>query len=433
MKWLFKILKIAFTFIGLGLCLIYCNKNTTPVVEINNIAYITPATAMVFASVKSDGGAVVTSRGVCWSTSENPDYSDYKTSDGDGGGAYSSGITNLSPETKYYVRAYATNSEGVGYSKQESLTTILDFSPPDFQTGIFSYTTNEAHVSSKITNEGTALVTVCGICWSTSQNPQVTDSHTTTGVSGGEFISPMKELIPNTKYFIKTYATTLAGTFYSNEISFTTLSENNGRVNDIEGNSYKLAVIGTQTWMAENLKSTKYNDGTAIPLVSDAAGWCALSTPGYCWYGNDEATYKAPYGAIYNWYVVDSASNGGKNVCPTGWYVPSDEEWDILATYLGGADVAGGKLKEEGTTHWLSPNEGATNETSFTALPGGYCNANIGVFDGIGYWGFWHSSSPWARSSWESDNYYITASDKNFWFNYYDKRIGISIRCLKNN
>jgi len=147
---------------------------------------------------------------------------------------------------------------------------------------------------------------------------------------------------------------------------------------DIEGNVYPTVNIGTQVWMAENLKTTKYNDGMAMPLVSDNNAWEALKTPGYCWYNNDAAANKNRFGALYNWYTVNT-----KKLCPAGWHVPNDKEWTTLRTYLGGEEIAGGKLKETGTTHWTSPNTDATNQTEFTALPGGGRRSN-GEFFGLG-------------------------------------------------
>jgi uncharacterized protein (TIGR02145 family) len=135
-------------------------------------------------------------------------------------------------------------------------------------------------------------------------------------------------------------------------------------VTDTDGNVYHTVTIGTQVWMVENLKTTRYNDGNAIPLVTDAS-WGSLTTPGYCWYNNDTIN-KADYGALYNWYVV----NTGK-LAPTGWHVPTDAELMALVNYLGGADSAGGKLKEAGSAHWDPPNVGATNESGFTGRAGG--------------------------------------------------------------
>ena len=163
---------------------------------------------------------------------------------------------------------------------------------------------------------------------------------------------------------------------------------------DGDGNLYATTTIGTQVWMAENLRTTKYADGTAIPLVNTNATWNALTatSKAYCWY-NDDIGNKATYGALYTWAAaMNGAASSADNpstiqgVCPTGWHLPSDEEWTELTYYLGGESVAGGKLKETGTTHWNSPNTGATNETGFTALPGGY-RGIYGNFGNIGYYG----------------------------------------------
>jgi len=116
--------------------------------------------------------------------------------------------------------------------------------------------------------------------------------------------------------------------------------------------------------MGENLKTTHFNDGTAIPMVTNATEWGNLLTPGYCWYENNETVNKDTYGALYNWPSVSS----GK-LCPAGWHVPSDADWTVLTQNLGGISFAGSKLKEAGTTHWIAPNLAATNETGFTALP----------------------------------------------------------------
>jgi uncharacterized protein (TIGR02145 family) len=202
-----------------------------------------------------------------------------------------------------------------------------------------------------------------------------------------------------------------------------------GSLSDIEDNTYKTISIGKQEWMAENLKTTKYDDGTAIPLVTDDIEWINLSTPACCWYNNDAAAYKATYGALYNWYAINTASNGDKNVCPSGWHVPNDDEWTILTDYLCGITEAGGKLKETGTTHWISPNNGATNETGFTGLPGGNRDA-YGKFFSVGINGYWWSSTEYSRE------YAMFRS--TFYFNsnvvrgHDHKTEGYSVRCLRD-
>ena len=151
-----------------------------------------------------------------------------------------------------------------------------------------------------------------------------------------------------------------------------------GAITDIDGNVYDTVVIGSQEWTVQNLKTTKLNDGTAIPEVTDNSAWAALTTPGRCAYNNDPAN-RTIYGELYNWYAV-----GIGNLAPAGWRVPTDADWTTLTTYLGGLTVAGGKLKESGTTHWHSPNTSGTNEVGFSALPGGCRLNNDGTFFAIG-------------------------------------------------
>jgi uncharacterized protein (TIGR02145 family) len=193
---------------------------------------------------------------------------------------------------------------------------------------------------------------------------------------------------------------------------------------DGDGNNYPIVQIGTQIWMGENLKTTKYNDNTDIPLVTGDLDWEALTTPAYCWYNNDSPSYKETYGALYNFFAV----NTGK-ICATGWHVPTDTEWSALTTYLGGEGVASGKLKETGTVHWTSPNTGATNETGFTSLPGGARNLD-GTFDFIGGDGHWWSSSEYdVSNSWirYMSNNYGGVSRINI-----DNVYGLSVRCVRD-
>ena len=195
-------------------------------------------------------------------------------------------------------------------------------------------------------------------------------------------------------------------------------------VKDIDGNVYKTVTIGKQVWMAENLKTTIYNDGTAIPLVADDKAWAALTTPALCWYNNDETANKNKYGALYNWYTVSI-----NKLCPKGWHVPTDIEWTTLITYLGGKNDAGGKLKETSTIHWKSPNTGATNESGFTALPSGSRAANGSfhfVGEGVTYWSSteYDASNAWFRS--------MTYNFGNVTIFYGRKQVGWSVRCLKD-
>jgi len=156
-----------------------------------------------------------------------------------------------------------------------------------------------------------------------------------------------------------------------------------GVIYDIEGNIYKTIGIGSQIWMEENLRTTKLNDNTELIKLRDSSTWINRQSAGFCWYNND-STLKIPYGALYNWKIV----NTGK-LCPIGWHIPTKQEWTTLMEKLGGKQEAGGKLKVIGSTYWKSPNSGATNSSKFTAVPGG------GIFSGqffdFNKWAHWWS------------------------------------------
>lgn len=201
-----------------------------------------------------------------------------------------------------------------------------------------------------------------------------------------------------------------------------------GTMTDQDGNVYKTVAIGTQTWMAENLRTTTYNDGTAIQNVTDNDSW-ASSTGAYCNYNNTTVTDTiATYGRLYNWYAV----NTGK-LAPKGWHVPTDAEWTTLTTYLGGESVSGGKLKETGTTHWISPNTGATNETGFTALPGGFRRSN-GTFSDIGGCGSWWSATEYyeAALAWYREMFCTGRGFYRDRIKYDYMGIGYSVRCVRD-
>lgn len=200
-------------------------------------------------------------------------------------------------------------------------------------------------------------------------------------------------------------------------------------VKDIDGNKYKTIKIGDQIWLSENLKTTTFNDGTAIPLVESYDAWAELSAPAYCWYGND-STNKEVYGALYNWYAVNT-----KKICPEGWHVPGDEEWNELLIYLGENGKAGNALKESGTSHWKSPNSDASNATGFTGLPGGYRDYK-GPFNLLGKDGYWWSSTESYRyiSTDSASNIsfyrYLRYDGHDFFRNVTDKSFGLCVRCL---
>ncbi len=195
-------------------------------------------------------------------------------------------------------------------------------------------------------------------------------------------------------------------------------------VTDIDGNVYQTVTIGTQVWMAENLRTTRYRDSMAIPNVSNDITWNNLTTGAYCDLEN-ESMNSDTYGKLYNWYAVHSVHK----LSMEGWHVPTDEDWQILSDYLGGDSIAGGKLKETGVSHWKSPNTGATNESKFNARPGGYRGVN-GTFTDMKVYGNWWSATDensalaWGR--------YLYYDNSIFGRGHGKKSFGFSIRCVKD-
>ena len=218
----------------------------------------------------------------------------------------------------------------------------------------------------------------------------------------------------------------------NNAINFSSSIKSIGQfgngVTDIEGNVYKTVIIENQEWMAENLKVTKYNDGTKINIEPNSNNWSTNNQPTYCFFNND-STYNSKYGNLYNWYVIKDEVNINKNVCPIGWHVPSEIDWNILINYLGGEKIAGGKLKEIQITSWNQTNENTTNSSLFTALPSGYRN-NGGNFGSIGNYGYW-----WTSTELNSiDAYYkgMYSNSESISTNNSNKKLGLSIRCIKD-
>ncbi len=205
---------------------------------------------------------------------------------------------------------------------------------------------------------------------------------------------------------------------------------------DIEGNSYATVVIGTQTWMAENLKTTQFNDGTSIPLVTGNTDWAALTTPAYCWPQNNLAN-KDIYGAFYNWFVVDTLSNGNKNPCPVGWHVPDSTEWRVLITLAGGETTGGCKLKATGNVDnlsglWWSPNICATNETGFSGLPANQRSDVSGSFYPLGVNGLWWGTTDMGGTGDAAFDVFLNYNQLYVTGSGGLKKRGYSVRCLKN-
>jgi len=293
----------------------------------------------------------------------------------------------------------------------------------------------------EVTKDGGAAITSRGVVWSTLQNPTIESNQgkTNDGSGTGKYTSVISGLNAETTYYLRAYAINSAGTSYGNQQEFSTFADD--VVFDIDGNHYQTIVIGSQTWFAENLKTTKYNDGTPIPNVMEVSEWTNLTTGAYVWVVDQNFQQYIVYGVLYNGYAVDS-----KKLCPTGWHVPSDAEWSQLINYIDPnsnpnsapeSTTAGGKLKSTRTEpdfhpRWKSPNEGASDHYGFSALPGGYRSPAPGFPDyiGFGFFCYFWSAAP-------SENFTpfirkITQSKASISRSSGNRKSGFSVRCIKD-
>jgi len=327
---------------------------------------------------------------------------------------------------------YYDSSVGRSFDGKESGSSVrcvrdnTDAESPSVTTSaITSITQTTATSGGNVTADGGATVIARGVCWNTTGNPTISDSTTTNGTGTGSYVSKLTGLSSKTLYYVRAYATNSKGTAYGNQETFTTSSYDilTGTFKDSrDGRTYKTLTINGKEWMAENL--------AYLPAVSPPTEE-SLTAPYYYVYdylgtsvaaAKQQANYTT-YGVLYNWPAAKAA-------CPAGWHLPTDDEWTALTTFLGGQSVAGGKMKEAGTAQWLSPNTGATNESGFSALPGGY-RYNNGVFYNIGINGFWWSSTE--HSTIDAWRRALGYSYSHISRNYSGLEYGISVRCVRDN
>jgi len=323
------------------------------------------------------------------------------------------------------------------YCKKNPAFPVLSTAP------VSKITATTAKSGGNVTSDGGSQITARGICWSVSDNPVVSDNKAAESSGPGSFTCDLSHLSPGTKYYIRAYATNSTGTSYGSSVSFTTLASN--YVTDIDSNSYRVIAIGTQIWMAENLRSTKYNDGTPILLVTDTSQWRSANRTGaYCWVNNNPVN-KYKYGAIYNWTVVDQYYNSLKNVCPSGWHVPEKAEWLILRNYLiqNGYGYGGDSLEiaksiasisgwETSYGAGMVGNDQVSNNSSeFNGLPTG-TRLYDGTFQTFGRWGSWWAQPDDYTLSYSPWCIVITYDNNIISFLGLGETYGSSIRCLKN-
>lgn len=356
--------------------------------------------------------------------------------------------TGLTPSTTYVYRVYSYNTRGNSptYSKEITLTTTAAIYLPTLTTSsVSSITSTSAKSGGTIVSNGGAPIIARGVCWSKNSSPTINlSTKTNDGTGLGVFASNLTGLSANTSYYARAYATNSAGTAYGDQFRFETQVINvpGPNISDVDGNIYESVTNCGQTWTKTNLNVSKYRDGTTIPQVTDPAQWNKLTTGAWCYYNNDPAN-GATYSKLYNWYAIagiyDEASLNNpslrKQLAPTGWHIPTHAEWTTLTNCLDGGSVAGGKMKQTGTSLWSAPNTGATNESGFSGLPAGI------------------RDSPWGNAIYKEKNlravwwsitdvndviayyYNLNNSTANSDLSFSDahwKSSGFSVRCIKN-
>ncbi len=383
----------------------------------------TPTSAKVSGNVTSAGNTSITARGFCWNTITNPTISDNISSNGTGLGTFSASMIGLDPSTLYFVRSYATNSKGTAYGNELQLTTKSNI-PTIVSTALTRNTPYYAEVTAEVINDANSGISEAGICWSKTINPTITNSRTTDPQPGnGTFTGRIIALSPHTTYYARAFAYNNIGSIaYGTQISFTTPDFTYGGAIDQDGNVYKTIVIGTQTWMVENLKTAHYRNGDAIPQVTSNTTWTNLTTGAYCYYNNNP-TYNDTFGKLYNFStVLDS-----RGLAPLGWHIPKHTDINILYTFLTGGTVRPYSMQEAGTSHWLAPNAYATNETGFTGLPGGERSSG---FTGKGQIGKFWLNEIFALGNADFISLHSSiddiSGDVDFWY------AGLSVRCVKD-
>jgi uncharacterized protein (TIGR02145 family) len=297
-----------------------------------------------------------------------------------------------------------------------------------------------ANGSVSVSGGNNNMVSKRGFCWNASGNPTIASDTVGAGSGLGNFGAVIPGLSAGTAYYVKAFAINSSGSvYYGSQLSFTTLtlgmpSAGIGTVTDIDGNIYNTITLGTQVWMVENLKTTRYRDGTSITNVSDNAAWASATSGAYCDYNNDAAN-AVDYGRLYNLYAIKDS----RNIAPAGWHLPNMSEWLTAINYLGGGGIAGGRMKEAGLVHWNAPNTGADNSSWFTALGSGFRSpvpsGSFYNFKNSAY--FWSSSSNLSNPSSPTINSFI------FNYNSADYTMqwgsisggatyGYAVRCIKD-
>jgi uncharacterized protein (TIGR02145 family) len=377
-----------------------------------------------------DGGEEIIAKGLCWSSLQNPEITDYVTNEGSGTASFSSQMTGLDCNTDYYVRAYVQSSQSVAYGLEKEFTT--DGCPPETPS-VITLPPDErdvysATVGGALMDDGGAIVLEMGIYFDTSPGVDDTGNQRISGSTSGSFTMPLDALSPYTTYYYRAYARNSAGIGFGDEFTFKTLWDG-ATVQDYNGNSYQTIQIGEQVWMQENLKATYYANGDPLQYIE--IGWDTLgvSDRAYCWNDGNGDTY----GALYTWAAAtnDTSSNlipsGVQGVCPNGWHIPSDEEWKQLEAFLGMSLSDLDKISWRGTDQGTQLKTGGASE--FEALLGGFRYSSGSAFTPGNYGAFW-SSTEYELSTHSAYYRMLDISSLVSRNHDYTKQYGLSVRCI---
>jgi len=379
-----------------------CKKEVLlPTINTTTVVDVMGNTATCGGDIIDNGGGDITESGICWSTGGEPTISNSKVINGAVSGVFSSVMTDLDPFTQYFVRAYATNEAGTTYGNTMTFATM----------NVPIATTNEVtDVSRQMAKSGgtvqqitpASAITKRGVCWSTTSNPTIDDSKTENGSGDGQFSSMITDLQAGTIYYVRAYATDMYGTGYGENMTFTTIAENEfTTVTDIDGNTYETVFIGTQLWMAENLRSTRLTNDQSLTYYS--SDYFDEDSYAYKNYENDENNAEE-YGYYYTFLVVKSG-----RICPEGWRIPTEQDFISFESYI---------LSDYGNT---TPASSLKSSTGWNAL------------NGDNYYGF--NAKPTGHySEWQSQNSGFDQPGKYFKIcsnETYNENVNTFAYCLK--
>lgn len=307
-----------------------CKKkkdNSIATITTNAVTDLTATSAKTGGAITDDGGSAITKKGVCWAVHSAPTVADSITNDGTGGTAFTSNLTALNANTTYYVRAYAINATGTAYGNEVNFKTNAGVATIT-TTNVTDIVALSAKSGGSITNDGGAPITERGIVFGTAPNPTTSNNKVATGTGTGTFTATMSPLASQQTYYARAYAINSYGSAYGNQVQFNAASANT--VTDVDGNVYPYVTVGTQSWMSQNLKVSKFKNGDAITNGVSGYNWSTQPSPAYT-FPDKAINNKDTFGLFYSMAVI----NDGRGVCPVGWHVPTDNDWKVLEVNQG--------------------------------------------------------------------------------------------------